>query len=101
MLTPPLFLGGEVASESLQSGLYSLYKEISRCGETIPDSETWENYFDHWVNHSSCTGIYDLNGDGKFEICIELGMYEHRRYMVFSENEDGKYTLVLNSECGN
>ncbi len=84
-----------------ENGVELLYKEISRYGETIPDSETWENYFDHRVNHSSCAGIYDLNGDGKFEICMELGMYAHGRYMVFSESEDGKYTLVLNSECGN
>ena len=83
-----------------ENGVELLYKEISRYGETIPDSETGENYFDHWVNHSSCAGIYDLNGDGKFEICMELGMYEHGRYMVFSKNEDGKYTLVLNSEFG-
>ncbi len=83
-----------------ENGVELLYKETSRYGETIPNLETWENWIDHFVGGVGCAGIYDLNGDGKFEICMELGMYEHGRYMVFSESEDGKYTLVLNSECG-
>lgn len=84
-----------------ESGAELLYKETSRYGETIPNLENGDNYFDHWTNYCSSAGLYDLNADGKFEICIECAQYEHGRYMVFSENEDGKYALVLNSECGN
>ena len=83
-----------------ESGVEFLHKQTSRYGEKIPNLETWDNWRDHFVSGVGCSGLYDLNGDGKFEICVEYGWYESGASKVFSENENGKYSIVLNSEYG-
>jgi len=46
------------------------------------------------------SGIFDLNHDGVFELCIDEGCYESGRVLVFAPDERGKWQQVLRGEYG-
>ena len=52
------------------------------------------------TGYSWVSGIFDLNGDGLFEICIRWIDWEAGNYTVYSLNEPGKYDQVLQSNYG-
>jgi hypothetical protein len=45
-------------------------------------------------------GIYDLNDDGRYEICAWMKGWEGGYYCAFSQGEDGSWGLVLTGIYG-
>ena len=45
-------------------------------------------------------GIYDLNNDGFYEFCFNVGEWEGGHTVVLSTEGDGKYSVVMRSDWG-
>lgn len=46
------------------------------------------------------TDIADLNGDGRYEFIIEIGLWEGGFKAVFAQNSKGTYEIVLRTNFG-
>ncbi|HNX29048.1 MAG TPA: hypothetical protein PKN87_06505 [Syntrophomonadaceae bacterium] len=55
------------------------------------------------INHChtlKVTDIADLNGDGKYEFIIKIGLWEGGYDQVYAQNHEGAYEVVLRSNSG-
>ncbi|MCL1827960.1 MAG: hypothetical protein FWG32_00530 [Oscillospiraceae bacterium] len=66
----------------------------------LPDISLPWNVEYYLTGSSWVAGIFDLNGDGSFEICIYWISWDVGSYKVYSMNDTGKYEQVLESFFG-
>ncbi|NLX87975.1 MAG: hypothetical protein GXZ09_01025 [Syntrophomonadaceae bacterium] len=55
------------------------------------------------INHChtlKLTDIADLNGDGKYEFIIKIGLWEGGYDQVYAQNQQGTYEVVMRSNSG-
>lgn len=52
------------------------------------------------VRHAEIIGVYDLNGDGNLEICLDTQMWEGGQMKVYALDDSNHYQLVLLSWYG-
>ncbi len=84
-----------------QDKVECIYKEIDRYGYDARVEQDKEILnAKHLVRDTELCGIFDLDGDGKFEICIKSSGFGTAIYRVFSLDSEGEYTQVLESKCG-
>lgn len=70
-------------------------------GPAHPDDDRFPGeYMSDGIVSIDLAGIYDLNNDGVFELCLVEGLYEGGNYFVYSLNENGTWQRVLTAEFG-
>ncbi|MGI6468321.1 MAG: hypothetical protein ACOX0Q_04790 [Syntrophomonadaceae bacterium] len=55
------------------------------------------------INHChtlKLTDIADLNGDGKYEFIVKIGLWEGGYDQVYAQNPQGTYEVVMRSNSG-
>ncbi len=70
---------------------------------TVTFENGYYNSFPDIINHCyhyDLVSLSDLNGDGKYEISLNMPMWEWGYIFVFSQNQQGTYEMVMRSDCG-
>lgn len=79
-----------------------LHSDIRRLGKgPVTFSSGYYDIRDIEFCHTlKLTDIADLNGDGRYEFIIDIGLWEGGYDEVFSLNQEGTYEVVLRSNSG-
>jgi len=92
-----------------------IYEDDDGCTQVIHNyicpvegAVTFENGYYCLINNDVTKYCYqydlvslaDLNGDGKYEISLDMPMWEWGYTFVFSQNQRGEYEMVMRSDSG-
>ena len=75
-------------------------KETARFTDEQVGKEALELFFENYLVGIDLLGVFDLNGDGVFEICISRHEWESAVYHALAADENGKYVSVMQRSCG-
>ena len=59
-----------------------------------------ENAYMHYNQNIVINGVYDINGDGNYDVCIVYADWENGHVLVSAMDEKGDYQTVLRGNFG-